>query len=153
MRSPKRASGRVSTIASRRRSAREMGHKIARHEPRTSCGRLPPQTHAKVFSAGLDCYWPPGPGGHLYLLVARGYRGLQIVSGSRATRSVPENSRSLLLASKTDIPTALRDVRSQGQSGNYMLKSSFSGFDPSETSAAHAVEASDDSISPINVLV
>jgi hypothetical protein len=28
------------------------------------------------------------------------------------------------------MPTALRDVRSQGQSGKYMLALSFSGFDP-----------------------
>jgi hypothetical protein len=28
------------------------------------------------------------------------------------------------------MPTALRDVRSQGQSGKHMLALSFSGFDP-----------------------
>ena len=31
------------------------------------------------------------------------------------------------------MPTALRDVRSQGQSRKHLLASSFSGFDPSET--------------------
>jgi hypothetical protein len=31
------------------------------------------------------------------------------------------------------MPTALRDVRSQGQSGKHMLASSFSGFDPTRT--------------------
>jgi hypothetical protein len=31
---------------------------------------------------------------------------------------------------ETDMPTALRDVRSQGQSGKHMLAWSFSGFDP-----------------------
>jgi hypothetical protein len=31
---------------------------------------------------------------------------------------------------ETDMPTALRDVRSQGQSGKHMLALSFSGFDP-----------------------
>src|SRR5207248_3025564 len=30
----------------------------------------------------------------------------------------------------TDMPTALRDVRSQGQSGKHLLALSFSGFDP-----------------------
>jgi hypothetical protein len=29
-----------------------------------------------------------------------------------------------------DMPTALRDVRSQGQSGKHLLALSFSGFDP-----------------------
>jgi hypothetical protein len=37
---------------------------------------------------------------------------------------------------ETDMPTALRDVRSQGQSGKHMLALSFSGFDPKATSAA-----------------
>src|ERR1700692_1094708 len=36
---------------------------------------------------------------------------------------------------ETDMPTALRNVRSQGQSGKYMLAWSFSGFEPSATSA------------------
>jgi hypothetical protein len=36
----------------------------------------------------------------------------------------------------SDMPTALRDVRFQGQSGKHMLTLSFSGFDPSETSAS-----------------
>jgi hypothetical protein len=35
---------------------------------------------------------------------------------------------------ETDIPTALRDVRSQGQSGKHMLALSFSDFDPERTS-------------------
>jgi hypothetical protein len=30
---------------------------------------------------------------------------------------------------ETDMPTALRDVRSQGQSGKHLLALSFSGFD------------------------
>jgi hypothetical protein len=34
---------------------------------------------------------------------------------------------------ETDMPTALRNVRCQGQSGKHMLASSFSGFDPTET--------------------
>jgi hypothetical protein len=34
---------------------------------------------------------------------------------------------------ETDMPTALRDVRSQGQSGKHVLASSFSGFDPNRT--------------------
>jgi hypothetical protein len=33
------------------------------------------------------------------------------------------------------MPTALRDVRSQGQSGKHMLALSFSGFDPTLTLA------------------
>jgi hypothetical protein len=32
------------------------------------------------------------------------------------------------------MPTALRDVRSQGQSGKHILALSFSGFDPTRTS-------------------
>jgi hypothetical protein len=35
----------------------------------------------------------------------------------------------------SDMPAALRDVRSQGQSGKHMLASSFSGFDPTRTLA------------------
>jgi hypothetical protein len=35
---------------------------------------------------------------------------------------------------ETDMPTALRDVRSQGQSGKHMLALSFSAFDPSRIS-------------------
>jgi hypothetical protein len=35
---------------------------------------------------------------------------------------------------ETDMPTALRDVRSQGQSGKHSLALSFSGFDPKATS-------------------
>src|SRR5260370_7066683 len=34
---------------------------------------------------------------------------------------------------ETDMPTALRDVRSQGQSGKHLLALSFSGFDPTRT--------------------
>ena len=34
---------------------------------------------------------------------------------------------------ETDMPTTLRDVRFQGQSGKHMLASSFSGFDPEPT--------------------
>src|SRR6266404_6710529 len=37
---------------------------------------------------------------------------------------------------ETDMPTALRDVRFQGQSGKHMLASSFSGFDPYRSSSA-----------------
>jgi len=36
---------------------------------------------------------------------------------------------------ETDMPTTLRDVRFQGQSGKHMLASSFSGFDPGRTCA------------------
>ena len=35
---------------------------------------------------------------------------------------------------ETDMPTAVRDVRSQGQSGKHMLGLSSSQFDPTETS-------------------
>jgi hypothetical protein len=35
-----------------------------------------------------------------------------------------------VLGNETDMPTALRDVRSQGQSGKHLLTLSFSGFDP-----------------------
>jgi hypothetical protein len=41
---------------------------------------------------------------------------------------------SLVVMLWTDMPTALRDVRSQGQSGKHMLALSFSGFDPERTS-------------------
>jgi hypothetical protein len=34
------------------------------------------------------------------------------------------------------MPTPLRNVRSQGQTGNHVLALSFSGFDPTETLAA-----------------
>ena len=34
---------------------------------------------------------------------------------------------------ETEMPTALRDVRSQGQSGKHVLALSFSGFDPVQT--------------------
>ena len=37
--------------------------------------------------------------------------------------------------------TALRDVRSQGQSGKHILALSFSDFDPTETSSLTASEA------------
>jgi len=37
---------------------------------------------------------------------------------------------------ETDMPTALRDVRSQEKSGKHMLALSFSGFDPQRTSMA-----------------
>jgi hypothetical protein len=36
---------------------------------------------------------------------------------------------------ETDMPTALRDVRSQGQSGKHLLALSFSGLDPTRTLA------------------
>ena len=36
---------------------------------------------------------------------------------------------------ETDMPTALSDVRSQGQSGKNLLALRFSGFDPTETSS------------------
>lgn len=34
-----------------------------------------------------------------------------------------------------DMPTALKDVRSQGQGGKHLLEASISGFDPERTSA------------------
>ena len=42
---------------------------------------------------------------------------------------------------ETDMPTALRNVRSQGQSGKHVLVVSFSGFDPSGTLAAKKIES------------
>jgi hypothetical protein len=36
------------------------------------------------------------------------------------------------------MPTLLRNVRSQGQSGNHMLALSFSGFDPTQTLRGHS---------------
>jgi hypothetical protein len=36
---------------------------------------------------------------------------------------------------ETDTPTALRDIRSRGQSGKHLLAWSFSGFDPNQTLA------------------
>src|SRR5258706_7195352 len=39
---------------------------------------------------------------------------------------------------ETDMPTTLRDVRFQGQSGKHMLASSFSGFDPERTSQSQS---------------
>jgi hypothetical protein len=38
---------------------------------------------------------------------------------------------------ETDMPAALRDVRSQGQSGKHMLALSFSGFDPKQSSSGN----------------
>ena len=39
---------------------------------------------------------------------------------------------------ETDMPTALRNVRSRGQSGKHVLALSFSGFDPkADVNAAH----------------
>jgi hypothetical protein len=35
---------------------------------------------------------------------------------------------------ETDMPTAMRDVRSRGQSGKHILAVSLSGFDPKATS-------------------
>jgi hypothetical protein len=40
---------------------------------------------------------------------------------------------------ETDMPTALRDVRSQGQSGKHLLSSGFSGFDSKRASGLGAV--------------
>ncbi len=37
---------------------------------------------------------------------------------------------------ETDMKTALRDVRSQGQSGKHLLALSFSGLDPTQTRVA-----------------
>jgi hypothetical protein len=58
---------------------------------------------------------------------------------TRARRLLPESQSPLLLQvcfwHETDMPTALRDVRSQGQSGKHLLALSFSGFDPPETLA------------------
>jgi hypothetical protein len=42
---------------------------------------------------------------------------------------------------ETDMPTAMRDVRSRGQSGKHILAVSFSGFDPTETSSLITCEA------------
>jgi hypothetical protein len=38
---------------------------------------------------------------------------------------------------ETDMPNALRNVRSQGQSGKHLLALSFSGFDPTPTFTLH----------------
>jgi hypothetical protein len=38
------------------------------------------------------------------------------------------------------MPTALRDVRSQGQSGKHMLALSFSGFDPNRKFGTPQIE-------------
>jgi|SRR5258706_4367257 len=50
---------------------------------------------------------------------------------------------------ETDMPTTLRDVRFQGQSGKHMLASSFSGFDPTATFAVHCGNGFDADITPI----
>jgi hypothetical protein len=41
---------------------------------------------------------------------------------------------------ETDMPTAMRNVRSRGQSGKHILAVSLSGFDPTETSLGAATE-------------
>ena len=43
------------------------------------------------------------------------------------------SSRNFAFWHQTDMATALRDVRSQGQSGKHILAVSFSGFDPIRT--------------------
>src|SRR5258707_15339608 len=48
---------------------------------------------------------------------------------------------------ETDMPTRLRDVRSQGQSGKHMLAWSFSDFDPNRT-----FDLVSDAIAPIKLL-
>jgi hypothetical protein len=53
-----------------------------------------------------------------------------------------------LLGHETDMPTTLRDVRFQGQSGKHMLASSFSGFDPTRTLAVHCGNGLDAGFSP-----
>jgi hypothetical protein len=42
---------------------------------------------------------------------------------------------------ETDMPTALRDVRSQGQSGKHLLALSFSGFDPAADISKHFIRS------------
>ena len=44
---------------------------------------------------------------------------------------------------ETDMPTALRNVRYQGQSGKHVLALSFSGFDPEQTIFAKPIDATD----------
>src|ERR1035437_9195278 len=47
-----------------------------------------------------------------------------------STQRLIQPRRVLCLWHQTDMPTALSNVRSQGQSGKHMLALSFSGFDP-----------------------
>jgi hypothetical protein len=47
---------------------------------------------------------------------------------------------------ETDMLTAVRDVRSQGQSGKHILAVSFSGFDPEQKSATSKVSSVDRSL-------
>jgi hypothetical protein len=48
--------------------------------------------------------------------------------------AAPYRASGLVLWHETDMPTAVRDVRSQGQSGKHMLGLSSSQFDPFRTS-------------------
>jgi hypothetical protein len=48
------------------------------------------------------------------------------------------------------MPTALRDVRSQGQSGKHMLALSFSGFDPATDLPRCLVDAAAEHIAEIH---
>ena len=58
---------------------------------------------------------------------ARPHRAAHVAHSSRRVDRIGHDFRSW---HETDMPTALRDVRSQGQSGKHLLALSFSGFDP-----------------------
>jgi hypothetical protein len=47
-----------------------------------------------------------------------------------ATRAAGLSRSDFVLWHETDMPTAMRDVRSRGQSGKHILAVSLSGFDP-----------------------
>jgi hypothetical protein len=51
--------------------------------------------------------------------------------------AAPYRASGLVLWHETDMPTAMRDVRSRGQSGKHILAVSFSEFDPKETLRAN----------------
>src|SRR5260370_19475209 len=75
-------------------------------------------------SPGLRMLLGPSPPGNIRRFIAPS------VVGTPAPHAVaPYRASGFVRWHETDMPTALRDVRFQGQSGKHMLASSFSGFD------------------------
>jgi hypothetical protein len=60
------------------------------------------------------------------------------ISGPEKFWPFPQKDFCNTIGHETDMPTALRNVRSQGQSGKHMLAGSFSGFDPTQTLRRHS---------------
>ena len=79
--------------------------------------------HAERSSVPGKCFWPP-------IVRLEAPIVPSIAGTAMPLAAAPYRASGLVLWHQTDMPTAMRDVRSRGQSGKHILAVSLSGFGP-----------------------